>query len=320
MGRGSILRFGVLPIATLVLGIVLTVIQPRFGTLSNMLNITFQAGVMGILAFGNFFSVLGGGCDFSAGAQIALASVVGAAIMIKYGTFAGVLAAILACMFAGTINGTLITKFRANPLIITLGVQWLINGLALMISKGQVIYGLPNGFQAFGLLNVGGIPIAAIVSLGTFLAAYFVLHLTTFGRQLYAVGANDRAARLAGIPVDSRRIMTYVISSLAAAVAGLVLTASVGTGQPSLGGDALLQSFIAIFIAGVRWGGGEGSIVATAFGVLFVAVLTNGLNVLNVSSYAQMVISGGILVIALAADVIRQQGISLKSLGFGKLG
>ena len=300
-------RIGLVPLATVVLCMIYAWFSPRFATLSNVQNIIFQAGILGVVSFGQFFPVLGGGIDFSVGAQIGLASVVSAMLIIKLGIWAGIPGALLACAVVGFLIGWVITRFRANALIVSLGMFWLVSGLTLMLTDGQNIYGLPQTFSVIGVSRFFGIPISSIWALIAFLLCYFVLHKTRFGYELYAVGANERTAELSGINIIFTRIKSYVICSLLVGVAGLVLTASLGSSQPSLAGELSMQNFVVVFIAGTRWGGGEGSILKVALAVLFVAVLSNGLNIMNVSSYIQMAINGVILVAAICADILRRR-------------
>lgn len=314
----NIYRLGFIPVVTVILGLVFLAVEPRFGSISNLKNIIFQAGILALLAFGQFFPVLSGGLDFSSSAIMALSSIVGALIMTKIGLVAGIVMALFTCGLVGVINGVIIAKFRVSPMIVTLGMSWIISGITLMLSNGQVIFGVPKTFQLFGVSRVVGLPVSAIWGLLAFLICFFILHSTVYGRHLYALGANDRTARLSGINIDVQRAKAYVICSLLVAFAGLVLTAALGSGQPSLGADLGMQSFVAVFIAGVRWGGGEGSIVEVALGVIFVTVLSNGLNVLNVSSYVQMVITGAILVFALTVDMVKQRRLSSKGFLWGR--
>jgi len=315
-GEVSLARVGMLPVATLIMIVIFAIKEPRFATISNLQNIVFQAGVLALISFGQLFAVLSGGIDFSVGAQIALASIVSAMLMVKLGIAVGIIGALLAVALVGFVIGLIVSKFKTNAMIVSLGMYWMINGFALMISNGQNIYGLPKSFSLLGVSRIAGFPIAAFWAVLAFIICYFILHKTTYGRQLYALGSNERAARLSGIPVDFARIMSYVICSMLAGFTGLILTAALGSGQPALGAELSMQNFVVVFIAGVRWGGGEGSIVHVGFGVIFVAVLANGLNVLNISSFTQMAVSGVILVIALALDTIKRRGITYNPLNW----
>lgn len=310
MGKVSLARVGLLPVATAIMVLIFAISEPRFSTISNAQNIVFQAGVLALVSFGQLFPLLSGGIDFSVGSQIALASIVSAMLMVKLGIVIGIIGALAAVALVGFVIGLIVAKFKTNAMIVSLGMYWIINGLTLMISNGQNVYGLPKSFFLLGVFRIAGFPVAALWAVLAFILCYFILHLTTYGRQLYALGANEKTARLSGIPVDFARIMSYVICSLLAGFTGLVLTAALGSGQPALGAELSMQNFVVAFIAGTRWGGGEGSIVHVGFGVIFVAVLANGLNVLNVSSFAQMAVSGVILVIALALDTIRRRGLT----------
>lgn len=309
-GKISLTRMGMLPVATLAIAVVVTIVEPRFATLSNMQNIAFQAGVLALISFGQFFPILSGGIDFSVGAQVGLASIVSAMSMVKLGMAAGILSALLAGALVGLIIGLVVVKFRANAMIVSLGMYWVVQGVTEMLCNGQNIYGLPHSFSLLGLFRIGGFPIALLWAVLAFLLCYFILHITSYGHQLYALGANERFALLSGMRVDFARVMSYVICSVLTACTGVVLTAALGSGQPSLGSYLTLLNFVVVFIAGTRWGGGEGSIVRVGLGVIFVAVLANGLNLLNISSYLQTVLNGSILLVALAVDTMRRRGLS----------
>jgi ribose transport system permease protein len=308
----AISHVGLLPIAIILLCLLFVSIESRFAGLSNIQNVIFQAGVLALISLGQFFPILSGGIDFSVGAQIGLASIVSSMLIVKYGIVPGILGGLLATALVGFVIGFVVVKFRANALIVSLGMYWLVSGVTLMICNGQNIYELPKTFSAFGVSRIAGIPISTIWATLAFLFCYFLLHKTRYGYQLYAVGANERTAKLSGISVDFTRIMSYVTCSTLTGFTGIVLTAALGSGQPSLGIELGMQNFIVVFIAGTRWGGGVGSIIKVAFGVIFVAVLNNGLNVLNVSSYAQMAVTGTILVAALCFDLMRHQDVMVK--------
>jgi len=308
--KAALNRISLIPIATIVMAIMFAYLRPRFATISNFQNVVFQASILALTAFGQFFPVLTGGIDFTVGGQMALASIVGSLLMVKFGLAVGIIGALLACCTVGMINGLIVVRFRTPPLVITLGMLWVITGITLMLSNGQRIYGLPKNFESMGTSQILGIPIAGVWAVLAFALCYFVLHHTIYGRYFYAVGANERTSRLSGIPVEASKVSAYIVSGLLAGSSGLVLTAALGSGQPNLGAELSIQNFVAVFIAGTRWGGGEGSIVKVIFGVFFVSTLANGLNILNVSTFTQMVISGLTLVLALSVDAIRNMRTS----------
>ncbi len=293
-------RLGFLPLATLGFCLMFFLVEPRFGSISNIRNIFFQAGLIALVSFGQFFPILSGGIDFSIGAQIGLASIVGSMLLVKMGIIIGIFGALCVLAVVGFLIGFVVVKFKANSMIVSLGMYWVASGFTLLISNGQNIYNLPKGFTAIGVSRIAGVPITVIWAILAFLLCYFLLNKTRYGYHLYAVGANERTAELSGISVGFTRIMSYVVCSLFAGFTGLVLTASLGSGQPSLGTDLALLNIVVVFVAGTKWGGGEGSIINVAIAVLFMAVLTNGLNVLNVPSYVQTIVSGVILLVVLS--------------------
>lgn len=298
-------KYGFLPFLLIFLIVFFSLNSPRFFQINNFQNILYNTGILAVVSFGQFFTVLSGGIDFSNSMMIALASVTFALSIPTVGVFGAVIMALVVCLGFGFLNGFLITRFNASPMIVTLGMMWVINGVTLILTSGQVVYGIPKSFQWFGNGRILGLPITIIAAGIAFVAFYFLLHNTVFGKNLYALGANEKAAFLSGINVKRGRVIAYMICGISAAFAGLMLTASLGTGQPSLGLDLAMTNFIAVFVAGVRWGGGEGNIFAVGGGALFVAILQNGLNIIGVSSFIQQIIIGLVLVVALTVDIFR---------------
>jgi ribose transport system permease protein len=274
----------------------------RFSTVGNAQDVVRQGSPLAILAFGQAFAILSGGIDLSVGSTVGLASVIDTLVTKSYGTVAGALAAVLAGLTVGAVNGLFIAHFRVNPFIVTLGMLSIVKGISLMITGGSYIQGLPAGFSDLGYGVLGPIPLPGVVALGAFAFAFFLLSRTSFGRQVYAVGGNAEAARLSGLHVKRVVWAIYVVSGGLAAVAGIVLASRVSSGQPDLGDGLELQSIAAVVLGGVSLFGGLGSIVGVLFGVLFVSFLQNGLNLQNVPSFTQLTIIGGALIVAVAVD------------------
>jgi ribose transport system permease protein len=274
----------------------------RFATLSNAQDVVRQGAPLAILAFGQTFAVLSGGVDLSVGATVGLASVVDALIAKEYGFFAAALAAVACGLAVGAVNGLFIARFRVNPFIVTLGMLSIVHGIALTLTGGSYIQGMPPGFSELGFGYFGPVPLPALVATGALVVAWVLLARTTFGREVYAVGGNSEAARLSGLPVRRVTWAIYLVSSGMAAIAGVVLSSRVSSGQPDIGSGLELQSIAAVVLGGVSLFGGQGSVIGVLFGVLLLSFLQNGLNLLNVPSFTQLTIIGGALILAVTLD------------------
>jgi ribose transport system permease protein len=246
--------------------------------------------------------ILTAGLDLSVGAIVALVSVVTGMAMIEFGIPVGILIGVLAGVAVGLVNGILVTGFRVFPFIATLAMMSVVSGLALKLSNGTPIAGLPPEFSLIARERLFGIPMPLVIALALLLLIFLFLRYTRAGRNIYAVGGNPQAARLAGINTQRVVILAYMISAFSAAVAAIILSARVGSGQPTLGGNLPLESVAAVVLGGVSLFGGRGSVINVAFGVAFIAMLSNGLNLLNVDSYTKMMVIGGALIVAVALD------------------
>ena len=178
----------------------------------------------------------------------------------------------------------------------------IVSGLALRLSGGVPVTGVPSAFADLAYDLIFGIPVPVVIALCVLVVTALILRYTRIGRHIYAIGGNEEAARLSGIAIDRVKLVAYVLSGFCAAVGSIILTARVASGQPSLGTSLPLESVAAVVLGGVSLFGGRGSVIGVAFGVLFVSILSNGLNLLNVSSYTQMMVIGAALIVAVALD------------------
>lgn len=300
------LRIGALPLLAALISCLFGAIEPRFLYASNWQNIAFQLGPLALMSLAQLFPILVGSIDFSVGGLVSLVSVFVAKAVLDWGVTAGILAGLLLASGVGLVNGFLVTKIRGSPMVLTLGMLWVLLGASLFLSNGQVVYGLPTAFRLLGTYRIHGVPAFGLWGVAGFLVAHALLNYTTLGKRMYVVGANERFAWLSGIAVERHRLVAHVLCSLYVFFAALILTACLGSGQPYLGVGGLdMQSFIAVFLAGTRWGGGEGSASAVLLAALLVVIIWNGLNLINVSSYAQMVVSGSILVAVITLNTVR---------------
>lgn len=288
------------------LAAIFTYLQPLFGTPSNFLTITRQAAEPALMGMGQAFAMIAGGFDLSIGAIMGLTSAIVAYAVLAFGLIPGIAIGILLGSVIGLTNGTLIARYRLPPFIVTLGMLSLCRGIAYVITGGMPVLYLPRGFAYLGGTGyVGPLPVATIIAAGIFIVLYVLLTRFKFGYYVYAIGGDESAARLAGVRVWRVRTLVYVISGTLAAIAGVLLSSRVNSGQPSLGEGSELLSVAAVIIGGVRLRGGQGSLAGVMVGVILLAVLSNGLNMINMSSYVQLVAIGLIVIVASMGSVIR---------------
>jgi ribose transport system permease protein len=303
---GSFLRHNVrdigLPLAVVALIVVFSLTSPAFGTLQNFRNIGVAAAALAAVSFGQTFVILTAGLDLSVGSTVALVSIVAALAMRSYGVAFGLIEGLAAGAAVGLVNGAIITRFNVFPFIATLAMLSILSGLALNLSGGIAISGLPVSFGDLAYDTIAGIPMPVVLALLVLLVSHVILRFTRLGRHIYAVGGNEEAARLSGINIGRVKIAAYVICGFCAAVGSIILTARVASGQPTLGTSLPLESVAAVVLGGISLFGGRGSVVGVAFGVAFVSILSNGLNLLNVSSYTQLMVIGAALILAVALD------------------
>ena len=306
-------------IALVLLVIVLGCISPEFRTASNFLNLLRQAAFNGLIAFGMTCVILSDGIDLSVGSTFALSAIVCAEMLVK-GTpaFVAILAALIVGTALGTVSGLLVTKGRLQPFIATLITMTAYRGLAMILTDGKPISRLAASiesesgaflFKVLGKGNlVGGpsdiirIPIPAIILVLALVIFWFMLTKTTFGRKIYATGSNAKCANLVGVNTAKTKIIVYAISGFMAALAGLMMISRVDSAQPTLGDGYELDTIAAVALGGTSMSGGRGKISGTFAGVLIIAVLNNGLNILGVSTYYQEVIKAIVILIAVLSD------------------
>ncbi|HEV7252886.1 MAG TPA: ABC transporter permease [Mesorhizobium sp.] len=283
---------------------VMAVLSPFFLSVGNFLNILLATSTIGVLAIAATFVIGSGGLDLSLGSVMGLAGVVGAYAAVNLGMPAaiGVAACILAGAAAGSINGFLVTRAFLPAFIVTLGMLGLARGLALVISEGRVIYGLPSAMLYLGQGRPLGIPMPVIILIVTAIVAHIVLAYTRFGRHALALGDSESAARAVGIRVDRQRFTLYMLSGALAGLAGLLFSARINSGDPTAGLNYELTAITAAIIGGTNLFGGRGSILGTMIGALIMGVLQNGLNLLAVQAYYQQMAIGAVLILAVFID------------------
>jgi ribose transport system permease protein len=304
-------EFGIL--AALIVEIILfSTLSPYFFTTENILNVSLQTSITAIIAAGMTFVILTSGIDLSVGAIVALSGVVitsALKLSLSFGISlpVAIFAGLMIGAASGAIAGQLVTRFNITPFIVTLALMTIWRGAAYMYTDGRPIWGLPDGFSALGSGRVFTVPVPSIIMIGVYVIAYIMLKKTRFGRHVYAVGGNREAARLAGI--DSNRILmsVYIISGVLAAMSGLLLASRMNSGQPNAGLMYELDAIAAVVVGGTSLFGGRGSIIGTFIGAMLIGVLRNGLNLLNVGSYVQMVVLGVVILLAVMLDQMRSR-------------
>ncbi len=315
----------------------------NFLTVRNSQNILVAIIPVLLLGLGQTFVIIGAGIDLSVGWVMSLGSVLSALAL--RGAFnaglplfpsvvIGFLAAIAGAALVGLINGTIIAKLKVPAFIVTLGSSFIVRGVALLMSENTTVIGLPADIRAYGnellfylIRGEGGgfyfvtppeltgemlrrmdriLSYPVVVTAVVVAIAMFILHKTQFGRHTYAIGGNMEAARRAGIPVDRRVIMLYVMSAVTAGIAGFLSTLRFTAGSAVIGDPLLLSSIAAVIIGGVSLFGGAGTVIGTVIGALIIAVLTTGLVMLNVQAFWQFIVVGVVVIVAVLIDQSRE--------------
>ncbi|MER7183542.1 substrate-binding domain-containing protein [Streptomyces hyaluromycini] len=294
--------------ALIVLVIAMSALSGDFLTTDNLLNVGVQAAVTAILAFGATFVIVAAGIDLSVGSVAALSATVLAWSATSHGVpvFLAVVLAVATGIAAGLVNGFLIAYGKLPPFIATLAMLSVGRGLALVISGGSPI-AFPNSVSHLGDTLGGWLPVPVLVMVLMGLIAAFVLGRTYIGRSMYAIGGNEEAARLSGLRVQKQKLAIYALSGLFAAVAGIVLAARLSSAQPQAANGYELDAIAAVVIGGASLAGGTGKASGTLIGALILAVLRNGLNLLNVSAFWQQVVIGVVIALAVLLDTVRRK-------------
>lgn len=292
-------------IALIFLVIIIGAISPDFRTVNNFLSLLRQSAINGLIAFGMTCVILTGGIDLSVGSVLALTSII-CAHTIKIGLPAplSMLIALIFGIILGTISGLMVTKSRLQPFIATLITMTGYRGLTMILSGGKPISRLGNNLllNQIGKGSFLGIPIPVWILIIFFTIFLFVLKKTVLGRQIYATGSNAKAAELAGININNIKLIVYAVSGFMASLSGLILVSRLGSAQPTLGSGYELDAIAAVALGGTSMTGGRGKITGTLIGILIIAVLNNGLNIIGVSSYYQDVVKALVIFLAVISD------------------
>lgn len=294
-------------VVIVVFALVMSQLSDVFLTRTNIINLLYQSTILAVFAVGMTFVVLTAGIDLSVGSVAALSSVVATKLVVDADIppVLGIVLALLVGAGVGTINGLAVTRIGISPLIVTLATLSAGSGAAFAWTDGSNVTPVPDLYRWFGTTEVIGIPVMIPFALAIALIAYVVLSRTPFGRSVYAVGGNAVAARLAGIRTERVVTAVYIISGVTAAIAGLMLTARLFSGSPRAGQGMELTVIAAVVIGGTSLFGGSGGIRGTLYGVLLITMVTNSINLLGVPSAYDDLITGAVIFVAAALDVVR---------------
>jgi ribose transport system permease protein len=290
--------------------IALVFATPLFLQPSNMLNVLLTAAVVALIAAGQTYVIILAEIDLSVGAVLGFSAITTATVISQYGPVAGLAAGLAVGALAGLINGVLVTKAKMPSFIATLATMSIFAGLTLQFSQGNPVKVTDAMFLALGQGSLLGIPTPIWIMLVLGVLFGYILARTRYGRELYATGDNADAARLAGISTDRVKIIAFMISGVLAATAGFILTARLGTAQPTAGTGLELAAIAAVIIGGTSLAGGRGALLGTLVGAVLLAMIDNGLNLLNVSPFLQSVVKGAVILLAVFVD--RNSGVLMR--------
>jgi ribose transport system permease protein len=318
MARSVFAAVGILPLLMVAVIIIFASQEARFYGTANITNVLRQSTFLIIVTLGQALVLISGGFDLSVGAVIAVTSVITARYMSNYyaanpeselmALVVGVAAGLVVGLVFGLVNGIGVARFKVSPFIMTLGMASVGSGFALYYTGGSPVSGMPPLFtKEIGTGRWFEIPVSVYFAIGAIILVVFLVTSTSWGRYIYAIGGNTKAAFLSGIPVERYLASVYVLCSLLAALAGILLTARVSSGEPNLGANFPLQSITAAVVGGVSLRGGEGRVLGAVLGAIFITLLTNGMNLIRVESYIQEIAIGIILIVAVVIDRLRDR-------------
>lgn len=291
-------------IALLILVVVITVLNPNFISVNNLLNLLRQVSINGLIAFGMTFVIMTGGIDLSVGSVLALSSAFTASLMVSgLNEYIAILIGLLSGVLLGGLNGVLISKGNLAPFIATLATMTVYRGATLVFTGGNPI--TVSNQEFFSFLGRGyllSIPTPVIIYFLCFVILYVVLHKTVFGRKTYSIGGNEKASLISGVNVDAMKIKIYAISGLMASIAGIIQASRLSSAQPTAGESFEIDAIAAVVLGGTSMSGGRGRLTGTVIGALIIGTISNGLNLLGVSSFYQNIAKGLVIILAMLVD------------------
>jgi ribose transport system permease protein len=295
----------------LLLALAMTFVSDRFFSWENISNIGRQVSINAIIATGMTLVIITGGIDLSVGAVMTLAMTLGAGAMLSGVPIPlAVAIALFTGVGCGAVNGVLIAYARLPAIIVTLAMMEIPRGIALLYTGGYPLSNLPAEFARLGRGEILGLHVPTLVMLVVVLAGHLFLTRFVAGRGFYALGGNEEAARLAGLPTNRYKLLAYALSGFTAALAGVVLASRLMSGQPNAGIGFELDAIAAVVLGGTSITGGRGSIVGTLIGAVTLGLLNNGLNLMSVSPYTQKILKGGVILVAIYLGSIKRERLN----------
>ena len=302
----SLREVGIIVAFFIIVAILMVLSPTAFAKPANLVNILKQASINGILATGMMFVIISGGIDLSVGSIVALAGVI-AATFAHPGEYPLIVPIVLSAVTGaavGLLNGASVAYGGIPPFIVTLGTMTIVRGVALLAANGQPVFNVTKAFEGIaGGFVFDAVPRLVVYFVATTAIFAFVITRTLFGRRVYAIGGNETAARVSGINVERMKLAVYTLSGLLAGLAGLLLASRLVSGNPTAGQAYELDAIAAVIIGGVSMSGGAGRWYGIVIGALLIAVIGNGLDILNVSSHFQLIIKGSIIIVAVLLDM-----------------
>lgn len=297
-----------LPLLIILTAVITGIVQPRFLTVSNGVNLACQLAPLLILSLGQAVAVLRGGLDLSLSSAMSLAGVAGVMVMNQFGVPAGIFAMLLVGTLTGAVSGILISAFNTSPLVITLGMLSVAQAFALILSGGVPIYDVPASFiDMVGYSTFLGLPVMVWIAVALTIVIGVMLKYTLFGRYIYAMGSNESAASKSGINVKFNTVLVYMVSGFCAGTGAIILTAWTSSAQPIAAANLTLQSLAAVVLGGVALTGGAGNLRQVITGVVVLTLLSNVMNMVGVSAYYQTLAVGIVIILAVILDRFRRR-------------
>ncbi|RHW32805.1 ribose ABC transporter permease [Neobacillus notoginsengisoli] len=296
-------------VSLMALSILLSILSPHFLETYNLGNIGRQTSINLIIAIGMTYVIISGGIDLSVGSMLAVVSVVVASLMKNHGLdiFTSILVGVVIGSFLGLINGLIISNIKIPPFIATLGMMTIARGIAFVYTDAYPISGFSSKFTFLGQGSIFGIPVPIIITIIAVAIGIFVLNNTIIGNHIFGLGNNEESARLAGINIKKTQLFIYTFCGFMTAISAVIVTSRLDSGQPNIGVSYELDAIAAVVLGGTSLSGGKGSIFGTVLGALIIGVLNNGMNLLSVSPYFQLIVKGLVILLAVGLNTIRER-------------
>ncbi len=280
-----------------------TILSPSFLSVTNLFNVFKQITVAGIVGCGMTFVILTGGIDLSVGSILGLSGVLASGVLAATeNTFLAIAVALMIGILCGSVNGFFVSICEIPPFIATLGMMTLLRGVILVYTKGSPIPIKVDSYKFLGKGSIAGIPVPVIILILVFLLAHYILTQTSYGRSVYAVGGNREAARLSGIRVKANEFLVYALNGLMCGIAGLILTARLGSAQSTSGTGIEMDAIAAVILGGTSLSGGVGFVLPTVVGAMIMGIIDNILTLMNVNPHATSIVKGAVILIAVLVD------------------